>query len=239
MTAPGTGSCADWITWDDLPCDVDLSVLPGDEATWQALILSSVTNILWERSCRQFGPCQVTVRPVTCCRHRVGGNYYRSAGYCSCGLYTYALLGREPIATVDEVKINGAVLAADNYRVDEYDRLVRTDGSIWPACQDLALDPTEPGTWSVKFTYGLAVPPEAKLVAGLLACKWARELAESCAPPSNATSVAREGVTIQLAPPKPGESFGNTIVDAWVSQFHCSGRIFDPAFVRDYVRADT
>ena len=47
--------------------------------------------------------------------------------------------------------------------------LVRLNGEMWPACQRLDLDDSQPGTWSVEYTYGVDPPPlgPALIVAGI------------------------------------------------------------------------
>lgn len=233
MTAPENGACGPWIGWDALPCTIDLAIFGDDDAqdAMKAMILQAVSNTLWERSCRQFGPCEITARPVPCCAH------YRVR--CSCGSYPLIDLGRNPVAEVTEVAIDGTVLAEGDYRVDDWRWLVRLGSESWPTCNDLSVADDEQGAFTVSWSYGLDVPPEGIISAQLLACKWARELVEACAPPSNAESIAREGVTINLAPPKPGESLGITIVDGWLAQFHCGGAIFDPGARGGFVHTAT
>lgn len=229
MAAPESAPCEAWVTWDQV-LDVcpDLTVA---EAWMRAAILAAITRELWIKTCRQYGRCEATVRPVPCCRH--------GRTFCSCGSYAYVQLSQEAVAGVSEVVIDGAVLSTDAYRIDDFERLVRIDGSTWPRCNDLSLDSTEAGTFEVTFTFGAAVPAEGVLAAALLACKWAESItAGDCEVPANTTAVDREGVHIEIRPPTL--STGNVLVDEWLQSFDCArGGIFDAGARRRFVRADT
>jgi len=217
MPAPATGACDAWVAWCDLPCDIDLSELPMDTETLQGLIVTAASDWLYEETCRQFGVCTVTARPMVCCRHK--------NPHCACGRYPYLDLGTTPVAAVTTVVVDGVTLDADAYRVDEWRYLVRVDGDDWPACQHFDTDDGVTVTW----TQGVAVPAMGVLAAQALACKLAHDVVDSCgAPPSNAEAISREGVTINLAPPKPGETVGIQLVDNWVARHRCGGGIFDP-----------
>lgn len=220
-----TGACADWITWAQVVafgCDATV------DATIQDLILSAVSNRLYDASCRQYGLCEATARPVPCCRHR--------RTFCSCGLYPYITLGRDPIVEITSVLIDGVALAPSAYRVDDFERLVRLDGDRWPFCNDLSVADDAAGAFTVSWTYGLAVPPEGVIAACLLACSYAHEIADTCGPPQNADQINREGVTIILnSKSKTGIKF----VDDWIDSFNCGGAIFDPGHQRTLLRTDT
>jgi hypothetical protein len=228
---PAAGACAPWINWEDVACDVDLSALPGGADRWQDLIVSAATNTLYERSCRQFGLCDIDARPVPCCRHK--------RPFCACGRYDYVRLGEDPIAEIRSVTIDGTEVDPSTYRVDDWTWLVRTGGKFWPRCNDLSVGDDEPGSFHVAWSYGLEVPPEGVIAAGLLACKYARDVVDACTVPGNAQTISREGVTIQLAPPKPGQSLGVKFVDDWLSQFNCGGGMFDPGARRQFLRTNT
>lgn len=232
MAAPSDAPCQAWATWAQVR-----EVCPLPEGTdeldaWiQAAILAAITRSLWAKTCKRFGTCTATVRPVPCCVHR--------RRLCACGKYPYILLGDEPIAGVSEVLIDGDVLAGSAYRVDDFERLVRLDGDGWPTCNDLSLDSTEDGTFEVTFTYGAAIPAEGVLLASLLACSWASDImAGDCEVPANATNISREGVTIEIQPPTL--TTGVTLLDQWLASFECgSGGMFDPGGYRQFVKADT
>jgi hypothetical protein len=86
-----------------------------------------------------------------------------------------------------------------SYRVDDFRQLVRTDGGRWPECQDLSAADTEDNTWSATFLIGEAVPTIGGYAVGELAQEiMAGCLGETCAFPKNATSVTRQGITIDF-----------------------------------------
>ena len=58
-----------------------------------------------------------------------------------------------PNAEVLEVVVDGVTLFASDYRVVDGRWLVRTEGS-WPTSNDLRLDDTEDGTWSLTVRWG-------------------------------------------------------------------------------------
>lgn len=217
MSAPSTGAPELWVDWETVKAVGCTATLPGSDdsrALVQSMILTFVSNVLWERSCRQFGIRTFTARPLLCC----SCHHHRR---CASGQFDVIDLGDTPVKAVTQVKVDGLVLAGSTYRVDDWRWLVRTDGELWPWANDLSvLDGDQ--TFLVTWQAGLEVPLDGKLAAAALACKYASQIAASCAAtPENATSKSMEGVTIQLAPPKPGESFGVALVDDWLSRFPC------------------
>jgi hypothetical protein len=170
------GPCASWpAQWGS--CSALSTASPA--ATGQAV--DAATEILHALSGRQFGACTVTLRP---CRRDcadapwgwaewpsasypqpalIGGLWFNLAcgscpGACSCSRLSEVLLPA-PIRSITQVKVDGSPLATGAYRVDDARVLVRTDGSEWPRCNDLAKPDTQAGTWSVTATYGQDVPP--------------------------------------------------------------------------------
>jgi hypothetical protein len=81
----------------------------------------------------QIGACPITgwVNACGC-----------AAGDCSCTALCEAILPG-PVGSVVEILLDGAVLDPSAYRIDNGNRLVRTDGDCWPACQDM-ISPSEP-----------------------------------------------------------------------------------------------
>jgi hypothetical protein len=120
------------------------------------------------------------------------------AGTCSCTSMSIALLP-EPVASITQIKINGEVLPASGYRVDDYRELVRLGGLTWPICQDMNLADTEPNTWSVTAVVGQVVPTIGQYAVGELALEILKSCAGIvCALPRTATTVTRQGVTIEM-----------------------------------------
>lgn len=141
---------------------------------------------------------------------------------CSCSYVPEIdLLG--PVESVEEIWIDGVLLDAENYRVDNYRYLVRTDGEDWPICQDMKADPaTDDDTFQVTYNIGVEVPAGGQVAAGVLACELAKMACNdnSCKLPQRVQSVSRQGVNTVLV-----DSFeamytrgttGLTLVDFWV-----------------------
>lgn len=122
-----------------------------------------------------------------------------------------------PVGYVDEVILDGVILPATSYRVDNGNRLVRTDGGDWPVCQDMNLESGE-DTFFVTYLKGNPVDGVGSYVAGLLAVEFAKAcMGGDCALPANVTNIARQGITMDLDP----EMFMNGLtgiksVDAWI-----------------------
>lgn len=215
------GPCDSWpVTW---MCDVSCE---SPQVTAQAL--SAATEVVWALSGRQFGLCEVTLRPCRqdCATYPwpssgssgswsewpgqgwlsvalVGGQWFnvvcgRCTQGCSCTSISEVLLPA-PVRRVVEVRVDGDVMPTGSYRLDDARRLVRTDGSEWPRCNDLNLDDTEDGTWSVTAEYGRDVPELGMMAVGELACQFVRARnGEDCLLPANVTQLVRQGVTIQM-----------------------------------------
>ena len=155
-------------------------------------------DIASEFSGRQFpGVCERTVRPCEC-------RDCPPAGCCGCCHLSRVKLAGYPVRSVDEVKIDGAVIPPEQYRVDRYKWLVYLADEngrrqSWPGCQRLDLDDTEADTFSVTYTYG-ADPPEAGILAAAeLACQIATAATGGeCALPPGTTRVTRQGITVDL-----------------------------------------
>lgn len=243
MPAALEGPCQPWLEWADLDLPGrDVPEIP-DEATRNA-ILDMATRTLWERTCKQFGTCAIErsrVWPV--CRHRYswtpGFGYWLRAGACSCGLGNFVPLGDAPVVSIEGVWEAGVELDPSDYRVDDWKRLVRTDGNTWVNGASLAGAQGDPGTLEVAWTYGLVVPDDALLMCKLVAYQVAADVLEQCGTPSsNATRVTREGVEITITPPK-GDT-GIALVERWLSNFHCGGgAMFDPGQHPTAVRYNT
>lgn len=179
------------------------------------------SKILFERTCRRFpGECEVTLRPCDPCR---------ACGDCCRCRYEYIpLAGVFPVIEVTEVKIDGVVLSSGSYRVDEYLRLVRTDGELWPRWQNLGQDPEVPGvdqTMIVKYTTGRPVPEDLQYAAALLACELKRACnGQGCSLPDRVKSVVRDGVSYEVldaAEVSFNGSFGVPLIDAILKSYKC------------------
>lgn len=133
-----------------------------------------------------------------------GGRWYNACGCvrrtdCSCKNLSEIVLPGEVGAPV-VVRINGAVLNPTAYRVDNGNRLVRTDGEAWPLCQDMAAAPDEEGSFTVTYYEGVAPDDALSYAAGLLAVEWYKSCqGRDCALPAGATRVTRQGVSFEIA----------------------------------------
>jgi hypothetical protein len=237
------GPCADWpIEWI---CDV-----PAESAALTGLAVSTATEVLWALTGMRFGLCTVTLRP---CRRDcydlfpgdfgppwvgtypqpalIGGQWFNltcggCAGSCSCGEVSEFVLPA-PVHEIVEIKIDGTPMVTGSYRVDNNRIVVRTDGGVWPRCNDLSRDDTEVDTWSVTATYGEVVPEGAKLAMGALACEIIRAASGGdCKLPAGLQQLVRQGVTISY--PDVGELFrlgrtGLYLVDMFLAAWNPYG----------------
>lgn len=225
--AEGFGPCA---AWEPIWC-VDL---PTSASEISGHAVQMATEILWARSGMKFDQCTLTIRP---CRQDcwgggefpyggfwwqmgtlypqpalINGNWYNltcgsCTGDCSCATLSEILLPG-PVTAINEVKVDGVALDSTDYRLDDWRKLVRLDGELWPLCNNLNLDDDEEGTWSVTLTYGVPVPTSGRMAVGelayqlILAC-----LGDSCCLlPYNVQQIARQGVTIKY--PDMSDLFG-------------------------------
>lgn len=215
-----TGPCSAWeLACADFP--------EGTTPEIQAMAAMAATEALWMRTKQQFGLCTITLRPCRkdCFPSwpwvplqgwnnlsgatwpwpqpaLVGGNWINIAcGQCSSGCscsVVHEVRLPYPVNSVVEVKVDGVVLPPSAYRVDNFNLLVRVDGGEWPRCNDLNLDDTEVGTWSVTANYGDDVPQLGKLAAGQLAVEIAKRCvgAGGCVLPAGTVQqITRQGVT--------------------------------------------
>lgn len=214
---------AEVITLPDLPtqcwpidhgCCDDFDTYPPDVRARADALAVQTMRMLTGYS---VGACPVVLRPcsMNCVSnslawYSVGGTFYphidtlgrwvNSCGCtysCSCTVLSTILLSG-PVGSIVEVKQDGVIVPTTAYRLDG-NRLVRLDGEVWPACQDMAAADTEVGTLSVKVVMGAAVDALGAYAAGRLACEYAKAcVGKKCALPSNATNVTRQGITVDL-----------------------------------------
>jgi hypothetical protein len=202
--------------------------LPTGSEAVSGIAAELATETLYGLSGRQFGLCELTIRPCRrdCFESTFGGagqwweyGHYPQpallrglwynlgcggcAGECSCTVIHETILPG-PVHEVTEVKVDGVVLTPDvDYRVDNYRLLVRLGGDMWPLCNDLNRPDTESGTWSVTFNTGQPVPTMGQVAAGIMTAEFSKMLLceSDCALPFNVTSLSRQGVDITLLDP--------------------------------------
>lgn len=243
----GTVPCEPWpVIW----CNAELE-FPNSDPDVQAVILDAISgasNLLYSRTAQQFGLCEVTLRP---CRNDcndmwrfnnwfqwtpgrqwpfptlIDGMWFNlgcgsCVGGCSCKRISEALLPG-PVHDIVEVKVDGVVLPASAYRVDDHRLLVRTDGGVWPRCQDLNLSDDQPGTWSATPRFGEEVPDLGQRAVGELAGEWALFcLGRECRLPQPVQQIARQGVQVTFV--DPGQLLENGLI----------GLYFPDLFIKTY-----
>lgn len=180
----------------------------------------------------QVGGCPRTVRP---CTNGCDSNYGNAAFYsgsfyplnwngvwtnCGCGggCIHNGLELPKPVGRIDRVTIDGVDLDPDEYRIIDGNILIRTDGQPWPTTQDMTKPDTEDGTWSITYLNAYPVDVNASYAAGLLACEYAKACSGgSCSLPSGVREIARQGITMTIAPGAfPNGLTGIRVVDAFI-----------------------
>ncbi|AVM01887.1 hypothetical protein C6V83_18080 [Gordonia iterans] len=196
-------------------------------------------QVMFTLTGQRFGTITATVRP--CFQPADVGRNYRGAGHvfwpgllngapnavgpCGCspqctevGYDRLALPG--PVHEVVSVMIDGVLVDETAYRVDHRRWLHRIDGQRWPKHQDLHAADDAVGAFTIVYLQGLPVPDPGPEMAGLLAVEFARGMQSgSCKLPDRATSVSRQGVSVELADIR--EWFTNGLtgieqVDLWI-----------------------
>lgn len=137
---------------------------------------------------------------------------------CSCVKVREVLLPTSVgVGRVDSVVVDGVTIPATSYRIDNSNRLVRTDGEDWPVCQDMNKDSGE-DTFFVTYLDGNPVDGVGAYVAGTLAAEFAKACVnKDCALPANVQSITRSGVTMELDPEMfTGGITGVRTVDSYI-----------------------
>lgn len=207
----GSGStfgCGVWVTAEDVAATCDAIEGTGDPSVYENAA-EAASEVLFALSGRQFsGECgPVTVRPCAGpCGCWPPGRVDVGWAQRQCGWLSQVKLSGYPIRAIHEVKIDGEVLDATEYRLDArrfLTRLADADGRAqrWPACQRMDLADTEEHTFSVSYTYGQDPPTLGIEAAQQLACQIAAAGPDGtgeCALPDGTVSITRQGVTIDI-----------------------------------------
>jgi hypothetical protein len=208
------------------PCTWDITVTddccPGWsdlDADQQARALRLATFVMWAATGRRYGVCDLVIRPCGNDR-RCGecGSWDFFGGWmrpfildglwrnCGCGCPCDCAPNCQiklpaPVDEVTQVLIDGVILAAGAWRVDNYQWLVRTDGECWPSCQDYNVDVPADGTLQVSYGRGEPVPDYILDAAAVLACEFAKScgaLPGACRLPGRLQTLTRQGVTVSM-----------------------------------------
>lgn len=243
MSVPGPilGPCSAWLSGDDVAACC--SAFSGSDASVLDEYAVMASQALFEVSGRQFaGECERTVRPCRdACRcgfqilsrgHMVDSSWYWSGSYwsdgcgdqCGCGFLSRVRLAGYPVREITEVKISGTVIDPGEYRLDGWRYLVRLNDGAWPACQDMSLADTEPGTFAVSYLWGVDPPSLAVQAASELACQLYAACnpdAGDCTLPSGVVEIVRQGVryTRQFSQSLFAGRTGLVNVDAFLSAY--------------------
>lgn len=241
------------------PWPVDPSCL---SAEWDALSeddrtrgLALASGVLHDLTGRRVGGCPVTVRPCnpgSCVPYNpmypqgtlfrpginAAGAWINNAGCgCAedaCGHVACQVSLPSPVGAIYEVKVDGAVVDAADYRVDNGHLLVwqGTGDCPWPSSQDLAAPDTAEGTFSVTFLNSYPVDRLGAQAVTYLALEFAKLCAGSndCKLPVGVVQVVRAGVTYQLQPGLfPDGYTGIEAVDAYIAMWNPRGLKQDSA----------
>jgi hypothetical protein len=189
--------------WDISNCCGDCGPYQDLDNAMQQQVDEWAINRLWEWTNRRFGPCEVTYTNESeeCCWLF---DRYRSM----CRSSELILPG--PIAEPLEVIVADEEVDVCELRVDDYAYLVRLDGGNFH------------GAWEVTYLKGEPIPPGGELIAGILACEYAKTVCNdpTCKLPKRLTTVAREGLTMGMIDNFTGLSDGFTgiwVIDDWIA----------------------
>lgn len=219
--APPLAPC----NWYPLPCGCDL---PGygadgesgagpDDPTRYAV--ETAQYVLWALSGRQFGTCEVTVRP---CRSDCSGGATAAwgarlvdgswvnlpcrscVGGCSCVDVCEVRLPFTPVYRVLDVYADGALLAEDLWRLEDQAWVVLDPAAAcFPECQDMSVALGQPGTWGVVFEHGTPPPVAGRRAVGALACEILKACRgdSKCGLPKRTQQWTANGVTAVMIDP--------------------------------------
>jgi hypothetical protein len=127
-----------------------------------------------------------------------------------------------PVHDIVSVLVDGQLVPATGYRVDDRRWLVRADGGVWPARQNLAVADDAAGAFTITYMRGTLVPAAGRWAAGQLACELAKAMVgdKACRLPRRVASIVRQGVTTDFIDPTKLAENGMTglpDVDGWLA----------------------
>ena len=258
MTGFRTSVCSPWIHAGDVLAQVEAVTSTTLSAAEAADIAISISEILYKFSGGQFsGNCgPETVRPFARPTDQDSrglahlNGWLGSWGMCSsygmaasgvashygCSKPPEIELGVYPVTSIVSVKIDGVVIPASEYYIQDFKQLIRmrpippltpTERYGWPTCNRLDLPDTEPGTMSISFMYGTPPPASGVRAAKALAKQMAlQQLNLPNELPSRTTSIARQGVTATVLDIIDYVAAGRTgiyAVDSFIRAYNPSG----------------
>lgn len=168
-------------------------------------------TILRTLSGNRVGLCEDTLRPLSECGV--------CRGFCRCGsgdrIRVLSSVG--PVVEVTEVKVDGAVVDAGEYRFYPSSQLLyRVPPDVWPTRDVKWADCDDDGTMCVTATIGSEPDAWALNVHAELTCELLKSCnGEDCRLPKNATTISGQGVTVTLTPDQINQFIPS--VSAWVA----------------------
>lgn len=258
MTVNRSVPCSPYITHDELAacCEGVEPESGGGDPADTLLSRTLASEFLYYRTAMQYpGECTETIRPCyTCspCTSEEGppwqpiidnGRIYNircTGDPCGCTDASFIEFADSPITSVDEVKIDGVVMPAADYRLYN-DTLYRADGGIWPYCNELFLDDDQPNTWSVTYTFGHAPPEILKQAAIAMACHWQDmcgdgDSCNACRIPRNAVSMSRGNTSYQLLTPASMQAMTGNIMLVGIIEVDYAIQTLNPGGYRRMAR---
>lgn len=216
------GAVCGWET--DTCCDRLSGASPED----QVRFVTAAAEILYALSGRQFGlVCGEWIREEdgpchqSCVSGLVTGGWYpaRTAdgGWTNCGCACECKIHLPgPVHSISGVKLNGVVVDASEYWVNNRSELVLASGGC-------VVD-------SVQYCRGTPLPTSGGVALGEFACEIAKACLndDTCCLNSRVTSITRQGVTMNMIDPLEFIEKGRTglyIVDAWLQAVNPKSRV--------------
>lgn len=235
--------------WGCAYSDDEITTMRADAATADKMHVAEALawSMLATLTADQIGTCPITVRPcaqrctsgtwvqaplLTIGRNAPFSPYISSTGAwvngcgcsgdsCSCSALSEAVLPG-PVGDIASVWLDGVELAPSAYRVDDGNRLVRTDGGTWPACQDLSLDFDGVGAFAVIYYQGAAPDEVISRAAGVLAVEYYKSCTGGkCRLPAGVRTITRQGIAMEVQASLFSDGItGITEVDVVVNRYN-------------------
>ena len=198
-------SCVPWPI--DPGCCTEWDALaPEVQARSEQLAWATLRTLTGGR----VGSCPVTVRPClgppcdecTTLRPQIRNgdwiNYVCGRESCSCARLCEIILPG-PIAEILQVSWSGEDLPLTAFRVDNGNRLIRSDGECWPSCQRMDQPLGADCTLGIKYVPGVVPGLAGEYAAGVLACEYAKACSGTkCRLPASVTTIVRNGVSMEV-----------------------------------------
>ena len=211
---------------DTAPCswDIDASICCTDwdsySAELQQQAIDYASLIMWAATARQYGLCDMVVRPCGPTNDCDSSGWYYDTGgatwvpyiwngtwrncwcgssWCSCDPTCQVYLPG-PVNSITEVRVGGATISASGYFVLDNTWLIRVDtDECWPLCADQNLAPGDEDAFQVSYVRGKTPPTALLNAAGSIACEYAKAcLGLPCRLPGRVASIARQGVSVNM-----------------------------------------